>query len=128
MYLRTLLALMAFAVCCAHSPASQAQVYKCVVNGKHVYQQEPCKDPSQRKKLDIKLPARSSEFTDREWKLIGQQKISVGMSEKALLRSWGKPTEINRSSYGPAQWVYRRGAGSAQYVYVQDGYIKNWSD
>ena len=58
-----------------------------------------------------------------------EKKIYVGMTKCSLLASWGRPTTINRSSYGPAQWVYRT-RRDTQYVYVNErtGMVKAWSD
>lgn len=50
------------------------------------------------------------------------RKVRVGMPLELLLISWGKPEEINRSSYGPDQYVY-----GGQYVYVEDGKITAWN-
>lgn len=55
-------------------------------------------------------------------KLVFDRKIKVGMPEKLLIYSWGKPEKINRSSYGPDQYVYGN-----QYVYVKDGKITAWN-
>ena len=35
------------------------------------------------------------------------------MPAKLVILSWGKPDEINKSSYGDEQWVY-----GYQYVYI----------
>lgn len=63
-----------------------------------------------------------------EWTAIDQQKIRIGMSECALLASWGRPTNINTSvsSRGKSkQYVYRGySAASTNYVYVKDGIIE----
>lgn len=64
------------------------------------------------------------DFTPRELRLMKENKVSVGMSEQALLCSWGRPKRINRSAYGPAQWVY----GMGSYVYVKNGEVVNWQN
>lgn len=51
-----------------------------------------------------------------------KRNIRVGMPLELLLISWGEPKEINRSSYGDAQYVY-----GDQYVYVKDGKITAWN-
>lgn len=53
-------------------------------------------------------------------KAIIEKRIFVGMSGKDAQRAWGSPTRINSNSYGAAQWVYDRGPGSTQYLYVND--------
>lgn len=57
--------------------------------------------------------------------LVLQGKIALGMSEQALIESWGKPDDINESvgSWGVhKQYVY----GSA-YVHVENGTITSYS-
>ena len=71
-------------------------------------------------------------FTDREWEAIEARRVFVGMSESALICSWGLPGScggINRSSYGPTQYAYQPcdGYGSSRFVYVEDGRVSDWS-
>ncbi len=70
-------------------------------------------------------------FTDREWRLIGTHKVSVGMSENALICSWGLPDScggISHSSYGPTQYAYQSCEGySSRFVYVEDGTVTDLS-
>lgn len=57
--------------------------------------------------------------------IIKQRKIKLGMSEKQLLLSWGKPERINKtvgSSGVNEQWVY----GVGQYVYMQNGKVTSF--
>lgn len=54
-------------------------------------------------------------------KLVFSRKIKVGMPEKLLIYSWGKPEKINSSSYGNKQYVYDN-----DYVYVKDGKVVSW--
>ena len=54
-------------------------------------------------------------------KLVFDRKIKVGMPEKLLIYSWGKPEKINSSSYGNKQYVYDN-----DYVYVKDGKVVSW--
>lgn len=65
-------------------------------------------------------------FSEWETKLILEKKIALGMSEKALIESWGKPEDINTSvgSWGVhKQYVY-----DSQYVYVENGKVTAWQD
>lgn len=55
------------------------------------------------------------------WKAIMTFSIFIGMSESALIESWGQPEEINYSSYGE-QWVYTNG-----YVYLRNGKVTGWN-
>ena len=71
-------------------------------------------------------------FTDREWEAIDARRVFVGMSESALICSWGLPGScggINRGSYGPTQYAYQScdGYGSSRFVYVEDGRVSDWS-
>ena len=65
---------------------------------------------------------RRKAFSKREWQLIKDEKVKVGMSKNALICSWGNPESINRSSYGPDQYVY-----DGQYVYVRGNRVTAWN-
>jgi len=72
-------------------------------------------------------------FTYDELSLVRKRQITVGISETALLASWGPPAQVNRSvsAYGVnKQYVY--GAyteyGSPKFVYVDDGKVTSWQD
>lgn len=60
-----------------------------------------------------------------DMELVRQGFIKVGMSQELLILSWGTPREINRSSYGPEQWVY--GNKYRDYVYIENGVITAWN-
>lgn len=69
-------------------------------------------------------------ITDDEIRLIRKKRIKLGMSETALLISWGYPRRINRSvgSYGVhKQYVYGS-SSNRTYVYVENGKVKSWQD
>jgi hypothetical protein len=106
---------------------SYAKVYKCKIDGEMVYQQTQCDSEAGQSLFKIRKDT-SSDYNDFERKLISQNKVAIGMSEKALLRSWGKPNKINRSGLGSDQWIYYRGNIERQYVYVDKGFVTNWSD
>jgi hypothetical protein len=58
--------------------------------------------------------------------LVRAQKIQLGMSEAALLCSWGRPERVNRSvgSWGEhKQYIY-----SGANVYVENGKVTSWQD
>ena len=66
-----------------------------------------------------------SGFTDNEKEAIKNKQIFIGMSEDALLMSWGKPNRINSSNYGDGtqyQYCYNN-----QYVYIKHGVITAWN-
>ena len=102
-------------------------IYKCKINDETIYQATECKNNTKQSIIPIKKSP-PSEYTKRELWLISRGKVSVGMSKKALLRSWGRPDEINDSAFGSAQWIYDRGNANRQYVYVEDGYVTNWQN
>lgn len=63
-------------------------------------------------------------LTGREKEAILDSFVFVGMSEPSLRLAWGDPTRINRSSYGPDQYVYP----GYRYVYVNDqGIVEAWN-
>lgn len=107
--------------------SSTSGIYKCKVKKEIIYQSTKCKEKTEQSIISIQK-APPSEYSKRELNLIATRKISVGMSKKALLRSWGKPDKINDSSFGSAQWIYDRGNANRQYVYVKDGYVTNWQN
>ena len=55
-------------------------------------------------------------ISDDVWSLIKNDKVKVGMSEEECILSWGKPSEINKTSYGSDQWVYGN-----SYLYFENG-------
>lgn len=54
-------------------------------------------------------------------KMVLDEEIKVGMPEKLLYYSWGKPERINTSSAGRKQYVYDK-----SYVYVKEGKVVSW--
>lgn len=72
-------------------------------------------------------------ITSDEFNLIVDRKIRVGMSEKALIASWGYPSKVNRSvdRYGVhKQYVYGSYSkySSPTYVYVENDEVTGWQD
>lgn len=61
-------------------------------------------------------------FGGENMDMVRRRSIKVGMTISLLLLSWGTPDKINRSSYGPDQYVYGN-----QYVYIENGVIKAWN-
>ena len=67
-------------------------------------------------------------MTENEWRLAENQQIQRGMSECALLVSWGIPSKVNRSvgAWGVhSQYVYR-GYRTSGYAYVENGRVSGW--
>ena len=48
--------------------------------------------------------------------------VVVGMPEDCVVLAWGYPEKINKTSYGPQQWVYGH-----QYVYIENGIVTAWN-
>lgn len=76
---------------------------------------------------------RRADISAEDWRLIESKSVSIGMTELALLCSWGYPPiggDINESvgSWGVhRQWVYRACTGcKAQYVYTENGKVASW--
>lgn len=66
-------------------------------------------------------------FSDRELAAIDAGEIYIGMSEAALLESWGQPIDINRTvteTIVRKQYVYPHSV----YVYVENGVVTGWQD
>jgi hypothetical protein len=60
-------------------------------------------------------------------------KIHIGMEAIAVVASWGRPNDINRSvgSWGiHEQWVYGGypSSSKATYVYFEDARVTSWQD
>lgn len=130
--------LLLFTVLTLGSAAASAQsVYRCTVDGRTVFQDRPCHGSSIDDNVIDATPRTSglggiSAGTQnlaaqaKNRKLIAERKVREGMSADQVRQSWGAPTNINRSSDGREQWVYQRGPGRAQYVYMQDGQVASW--
>lgn len=73
-------------------------------------------------------------FSELEWNSLVKQygldmmksvlmhHIKIGMPEKLVKYSWGKPERINTSSYGDDQWCY-----DGQYVYFKNHKVSAWN-
>jgi hypothetical protein len=104
-----------------------AGAYKCEIDGKIEYRQAPC--PKQSTQTEVRIwKDTSTDYTERDRELMSKHQVGIGMTERALLASWGQPSEINRRGRGADQWIYDRGNYVKQFVYVEDGLVVNWSD
>ena len=68
-----------------------------------------------------------------EWPTINESKVAIGMSELALICSWGHPGFRNihetTGSWGVhKQWVYERSRYYNQYVYTENGKVTSWQN
>lgn len=118
---------------------ASAAVFKCEIGGKLIFQDEPCQEGAKQTVVVAKEKSQpkveydphkydESKFSDWENALIKAGKVEVGMSVEALEQSWGWAIKINRSAYGPEQWVFRDGMYGQRYAYVRDGKVVNWQD
>ena len=74
-------------------------------------------------------------ISEREWQLIEEKKIMVGMHELALYMSWGLPVKTNKlvgpsgclkqCIYEPWPRMYPMYA-THTYVYVRNGIVESW--
>jgi hypothetical protein len=75
-----------------------------------------------------KLHEENPYWDKKECMLIIERKIWMGMSKDQLVKSWGRPNDINRTvgSWGShEQWVY---GDFGPYVYVENGTVTSWQD
>ncbi|WP_395504659.1 hypothetical protein [Ectopseudomonas hydrolytica] len=74
-----------------------------------------------------KAPACTNLSSTEVRKRVIEQTVFVGMRQADVIKSWGKPSRVNRNSYGKDQWVYDRG-NTAQYVYIgPEGCVTAWN-
>lgn len=106
--------------------SATAQTYRCTVDGKTVYQQQPC-EGGKAIRGDPGLDPSSREF--RLARAIATGEAFVGMTEAELVRSRGKPKDVVRvqASRGPADvWYYDATAVAPRLsVMVRDGVVVN---
>jgi hypothetical protein len=73
---------------------------------------------------------RRGALSPEEWQLAEEEKIKAGMSELALVCSWGMPRDINETVTATTsfkEYVYRENQGAkGQYVYVRNGQVTSW--
>ena len=73
-------------------------------------------------------------FTEREWELVRERKISVGMSQVALYAAWGRPSgeSLHETRDGYRMQHSYGGYNGAVYipmsfVYTENGRVTGWS-
>jgi hypothetical protein len=120
---------------------AEARVYTCEVGGKKVFQSTPCAAGDAPMELHVPKAGEPGGFDHVQYyreqnrKLeeekavedaIRGKRVRLGMTKEQVIRSWGKPDDINRSVYRSGvteQWVYDRGDYERQYVYFDDGVV-----
>jgi len=136
---------LALAALLAAAVPAQAQIYKCVENGRQIYSDQPCpsgggevlkhvrrhpeskfaREDRERREQFVRSNPDLDEAT-KAAVLTGR--IFVGMSGAAATASWGDFRRENRSHYSSGlhiQWVYHYFAapGTQKYVYVTNGVV-----
>lgn len=121
--------------------SSSAEIFKCPIQGKIVYQEIPCQDgakvnmsgagkadPTSTYSLKQQRDAIDNARQSRIYNAILENKIVTGMTGDEVIRSWGKPSKINTTVSGSGtseQWVYsREKIGTDQYVYLDNGIVR----
>lgn len=127
------------ALCCFAASVA-AQPFKCVADGRTVYQQQRCdggkqvdtsgagkSDPNSDASIKMRNDVEYIKWRDKVNQAIGMARVMVGMTSEDAVRAWGRPDKINRTLLANVvreQWVYRRaGIGNDQYVYVENGVV-----
>ena len=120
---------------------AHAQSYKCTVEGKVLYQAEPCATGSQTVNTSgagqadgnaaganyYKKEAARLAWKERVENAIYNKQVIVGMNEEEVVQSWGRPHKINTTVTAKGrdeQWVYRRAGGADQYLYLTNGELR----
>jgi hypothetical protein len=130
-----------FLACVVATPVC-SQIIRCQTPSGVVYQQSACQggqkvntsgagvaDPGSRATQTWKHEIALIERKERGEKAIAEGKVFVGMTKDEVIKSWGTPTRVNKtttSGGSTEQWVYygRGGSGSDQYVYVDNGVVR----
>lgn len=92
-----------------------------------------CQSSGTKDVMRTKRMGNCSNLTTEEIELIKNEKIERGMSECALIASWGEPYDINetKGSWGVhKRYVYLRGImwNETIYVYVENGVVVRWQE
>ncbi len=104
-------------------------VHKCKDQyGRTVYQESPCESTA--KQLDFKLQPvpETTPYDSAINAAIAKGKVAIGMTSEQVIRSWGRPTKVNKTITAQSdneQWVYDRGRFRAQYVYLENGIVRS---
>jgi hypothetical protein len=121
--------------------ASGVQPFKCTVSGRVVYQQVPCDggskvdtsgaghgDRSSRAAMQAQQEVLEVQRKEQIDRAVLSRKIFIGMLAEDVVRSWGRPSKINKTltvSGLEEQWVYLGGKGGQRmHVYVADGVVQ----
>ena len=96
-----------------------AEVYKCAVEGKTVYQDSPCDGG---KRVDVPGAKRKAQAST-------VRGVAVGMTESEVRSTWGEPSRIFHTTYTGAslevQWIYDNHfrLGASDHVLFRSGIV-----
>lgn len=126
--------------------AADAQsMFRCDMPAGVVYQQLPCSAGARERSIDrVQEPSEADQAAARRRAAAAREKVQQiehaeneaaanyramihsrvrrGMTASELESSWGPPARINRSA-DLVQYVYPRGGGVTQYIYLRDGRV-----
>jgi hypothetical protein len=76
---------------------------------------------------------RRNVFTTDEMQMIDQGQIGIGMSQMAVICSWGYPYDVNKTvgSWGVRKQLVYRGTGTyskSKYIYIENEKVTSWQD
>ncbi|WP_394203221.1 hypothetical protein [Shewanella waksmanii] len=109
------------------SASVSAKIYQCQVDGKMVFQDHLCEAVESQQEVAV-VENIKSEFSEQERRLINNNEVAIGMSEQALLKSRGEPSEKHRSGRGAEQWLYMSEDGRLFQVLLINGKVYDWRD
>lgn len=133
--------ILGFSLLALVTPCS-AQIIKCTVQGKIVYQEIPCDggqkvnisgagtaDTTSSQSIKVRRDVADLARRNRISEAIGDRKILVGMTSEEVIQAWGKPSKINQSisrTGTSEQWVYERESiSNSQYLYLDNGVVRS---
>mgnify|MGYP001615207958 CR=1 FL=1 len=108
-YKSGLRAMLALAMAACAAPAVAQEVNKCQINGRTVYQQNPCPGADIKVKQVVVTPPKTNPY--------------IGMLRSEIEKTtWGEPMYKNQTTTATSfreQWVYF----GHRYIYVRDGVV-----
>ncbi len=82
------------------------------------------------------FPKEKKTFSSKEIKMIANRDITIGMSQNAVIESWGKPTEkrvAGQSLRGNELWVYKKLVPTSngyktefRHIFFETGHVAGW--
>jgi hypothetical protein len=116
------------------SAPSFAQLYKCQVDGKTVYQDHLCQGALEIDTTNIdnesKIIARRKE-SEQYQLMIHPKRLRLGMSFVEVKKAWGNPSQVNRHVFPSSvdeQWVYSFDSMKTRYAHFTNGRLTSYSE